>query len=149
MVTTLWPGSQVLDVQAGDVPGEVFQVEVFRRWMSASSSTLTEKGTSMTDSVRRVAVTTTSSRRWISDTLGLLSRAGVALRGTPTPHPARSSSGKIRKTLTSLLSMLWISSWMASAGGDLVNYVLLANFQFTKENSSAFLLICHRFETGP
>ena len=47
------------------------RLKVFSRWMSASSCTLTEKGTSMTVSVRRVAVTTTSSKRWISERLGL------------------------------------------------------------------------------
>ena len=47
------------------------RLKVLRRWMSASSCTLTEKGTSMTDSVRRVAVTTISSNLWISERLGL------------------------------------------------------------------------------
>ena len=37
------------------------RLKVLRRWMSASSCTLTEKGTSMTDEVRLVAVTTISS----------------------------------------------------------------------------------------
>ena len=47
------------------------RLKVFSRWMSASSCTLTEKGTSMTDSVRLVAVTTISSNLWISERLGL------------------------------------------------------------------------------
>ena len=61
MVITLWPGPRFWMDRPAMFRESPSRLKVLRRWMSASSCTLTEKGTSMTDSVRLVAVTTISS----------------------------------------------------------------------------------------